>query len=887
MSCKLYSALAVAASIFLCCRAIAQTPISPVHGINFSPYVDGQDPNLGSQITTSQIAARLQIIARYTNWIRTFSSTHGLENVPSIARQFGLKVAANAWISRDATQSALEINNLIANSNAGLVDIAIVGSEAILRNDVTEAQLLIYMNQVRQAIPANIPVTTADVWGTFVAHPNLIAASDIVFANFYPSWEGVPIENAVCSLAQQFQQLVAASGSRPVAVSETGWPSAGNAKGAAVPSAPNANLYVLQYLTWSAANSIQSFYFEAFDESWKVASEGPQGEHWGVWDKNGLIKPGMDAFFNGQTAPVNCNGGVIPGPVAIQFTYVPPYGSGDFLEVQVTGVQPSAYILATYIKVGAGWWTKPAFAQPAVPIGQDGTAAIDIVTGGSDHLATDIAVFMIPAGSVPPVASGGALPDIPNAVASLEVSRTQSSISGTITDSQDFPIKGVVISDPMLGSTRSAADGKYCFYSITGSGTATLSVTHDNYGFPESPKTIAIPTGNLIVNFMGALLGPGIPGNLFPVHGSTGVSTFMTLNWTGGSGAISHDVYFGASASPPFVTNTTQTTYHPITLNAATAYYWRIVAKNSAGSTSTATWSFTTAAAGVPAAHVGVFRNGLWVLDLDGDGGITGADRVFYHGRAGDIPLVGDWDGDGHDSAGIFRNGLWVLDVDGDGIVDLNGADKAFFLGRAGDKPVTGDWNNSGTDKVGIFRNGLWALDYNGDGLFEFPGADKAFFHGVAGDEPLVGDWNGSGTDKIGIYRNGLWALDYDGDQIFTFPGPDKAFFLGIAGDKPVVGDWNGTGPDKIGIFRNGLWALDFDGNQLFEFPGPDKAFFHGATGDQPVIGDWGGTGAGKTGIFRNGLWALETTGDFVFTPGVDQAFLLGAGGDAPLAGRW
>ena len=81
-----------------------------------------------------------------------------------------------------------EINNLIAAANAGQVDVAIVGSEAILNGYVTVSQLIAYMNQVRQAIPANVLVTTADTGGTFLSNPSLISASDIIFANLYPYW---------------------------------------------------------------------------------------------------------------------------------------------------------------------------------------------------------------------------------------------------------------------------------------------------------------------------------------------------------------------------------------------------------------------------------------------------------------------------------------------------------------------------------------------------------------------------------------------------------------------------------------------------------------------------------------------------------------------------
>ena len=39
-------------------------------------------------------------------------------------------------------------------------------------------------------------------------------------------------------------------------------------------------------------------------------------------------------------------------------------------------------------------------------------------------------------------------------------------------------------------------------------------------------------------------------------------------------------------------------------------------------------------------------------------------------GNATDRPIVGDWDGSGKKRIGIFRNGTWILDINGDGIID-------------------------------------------------------------------------------------------------------------------------------------------------------------------------------------------------------------------------
>ena len=150
---------------------------------------------------------------------------------------------------------------------------------------------------------------------------------------------------------------------------------------------------------------------------------------------------------------------------------------------------------------------------------------------------------------------------------------------------------------------------------------------------------------------------------------------------------------------------------------------------------------------------VGLFRQGFfWILDTNGDGVFQqGLDQTFaFGGVAGDLPVVGDWNGDGKSKLGLFRQGFfWILDYNGNGSIDnvnLLGGDQAFaFGGIAGDVPVVGDWNGDGTSKVGVFRSGFfWVLDANGNHTFDGTGVgqDLAFpFGGIAGDKPVVGKW--------------------------------------------------------------------------------------------------------------------------------------------------
>jgi len=95
----------------------------------------------------------------------------------------------------------------------------------------------------------------------------------------------------------------------------------------------------------------------------------------------------------------------------------------------------------------------------------------------------------------------------------------------------------------------------------------------------------------------GATSPPGKATNPSPSHQATGVSITADLSWTAGSGATSHDVYFGTDSTPDageFEGNQGGTTYDPGTLSYNTTYYWRIDEKNAGGTTTGDVWSFTT-----------------------------------------------------------------------------------------------------------------------------------------------------------------------------------------------------------------------------------------------------------------------------------------------------
>ena len=260
--------------------------------------------------------------------------------------------------------------------------------------------------------------------------------------------------------------------------------------------------------------------------------------------------------------------------------------------------------------------------------------------------------------------------------------------------------------------------------------------------------------------------------------------------------------------------------------------------------------------------------------------------KQLQFGREGAIPVTGDFDGDGTTEVAVFINGVWYIDLNGDGIWDEK--DLWARLGQEGDVPITGDWDGDGKTDIGIFgpswvgdaraikaEPGLPDTDNHQTGSFKNVPPDEedaaigyralrrtsngdvrsdlidhVFQFGREGDLPIAGDWNGDGVTNIGLFREGTWFLDADGNGQWS-EGDVQVQRFGQAGDVPVVGDLNGDGVDEIGFYRNGAWRFDSDGDLAVS--AHDEVFKLGGPKDMPVVGDFNGDGVDEIGIYRDG----------------------------------
>jgi predicted extracellular nuclease len=224
------------------------------------------------------------------------------------------------------------------------------------------------------------------------------------------------------------------------------------------------------------------------------------------------------------------------------------------------------------------------------------------------------------------------------------------------------------------------------------------------------------------------------------------------------------------------------------------------------------------------------------------------------------------------DTTGVFRpsaGGLYLKNSNSTGVADL-----FLTFGLPGDIPLTGDWDGDGIDTIGVYRDGTFYLrNSNTNGV-----AEIVLTFGIPGDQPIVGDWNGDGTDTIGIYRGDTFMLRNSNTE-----GPAEILFsLGVPGDVAISGDWNGDGVDTTGVFRPSDGTLFLKNANSTGIA--DLALTYGIAGDLPIIGDWDADGIDTIGVYRNGDFLLRNSNTSGFA---DVTFTLGINFDKPVKGEW
>lgn len=241
-------------------------------GISYSPY--NADRSCKKQ---EQVNKDLDRLSDYS-YVRIYGTDcDQTKLVTNAARQHNMQVFGGIY---DLTGFPDSLNAFeeAATGPDGKKDWSIfhtiaIGNELVNGGTSSPGDVAKAVNQARSILRGQGyqgPVVTVDTFSVLLKHPELCLASDYCAANCHAFFDATQQpHNAGPYALEQAHSVSEAAGGKRTLITESGWPHAGQANGAAVPSPENQRV-AIESLRWSFAHKNDDLVlFTAFDDLWK------------------------------------------------------------------------------------------------------------------------------------------------------------------------------------------------------------------------------------------------------------------------------------------------------------------------------------------------------------------------------------------------------------------------------------------------------------------------------------------------------------------------------------------------------------------------------------------------------------------------------------------
>ena len=285
----LATALHASVWLFLHERVSPPNASGVLSSVSFSPINPSRNGEV-DKTTEKQIRSDLAAVAPYTRAVRTYSVSNGLDLVPQLASEYGLRVTLGVWINNWEEQNEREVETAVALAKHHRnIESIIVGNEAVFRSQALHKQdpnevvrnLIAKIQRVKREV--TVPVSTAEVPNVWLEYPQLASSVDYIAVHVLPYWEGLPGSAAVDHALAIYEKLRQTYPGKRIVIAEFGWPSAGLNRKDAVPSPLIQAEVVRDFISRADALGIDYSIVEAFDQPWKT-NEGSVGPYWGIFN---------------------------------------------------------------------------------------------------------------------------------------------------------------------------------------------------------------------------------------------------------------------------------------------------------------------------------------------------------------------------------------------------------------------------------------------------------------------------------------------------------------------------------------------------------------------------------------------------------------------------
>jgi exo-beta-1,3-glucanase (GH17 family) len=285
-------------------------------GMDYTPLNTQYPDCMHNKPSQDNVTQDVAVLSQLTNKIRLYGTDcnqtqmviHALE---TLNLQDEIKIWMGVWQDKNETTNKRQLDqmwDILDEYKADPFEGIIVANEILFREEMTLSNLSTLLQDVRKELDEkniNLPVATSDLGDDWTQ--GLADSSDYIMANIHPFFSGTEASEAAAWTMNFWEQkngpMFKSEDSRNI-ISETGWPTAGgkscgeatSCTTGAVAGIDELNQFMSDWVCQALENGTNYFWFEAFDEPWKIRfnTDGKEWEdQWGLLDVNRKLKDGV------------------------------------------------------------------------------------------------------------------------------------------------------------------------------------------------------------------------------------------------------------------------------------------------------------------------------------------------------------------------------------------------------------------------------------------------------------------------------------------------------------------------------------------------------------------------------------------------------------------
>lgn len=180
-----------------------QNSFDRIESLSYTPY-EGNDKKM---LPLEKIKEDTKVLSFFTKKLRTYSTDDAEIILKVLTKNENLKIDLGIWLSSNYKENFYEISRAVelTKKYPQFINSVIVGNEVLLRKDLSEKELISYVDFVSSLM--KIPVTTAETWDEWEKVPSLAKHVDFVTIHILPYWEGITIDTFDSYVLDKYERI--------------------------------------------------------------------------------------------------------------------------------------------------------------------------------------------------------------------------------------------------------------------------------------------------------------------------------------------------------------------------------------------------------------------------------------------------------------------------------------------------------------------------------------------------------------------------------------------------------------------------------------------------------------------------------------------------------